>query len=555
VQFPLSFLRRAFFGAALALSMAQAGAQAATQPAAEPAAEPPRFDILEFEVVGNTVLPDAQIEAAVMPFMGPQHNLNDVEAARAALEKLYQGAGYLTVFVDIPDQRVDEGTVRLQVTEGRVDRLSVTGSRYYAQGRIRAIAAEVAEGQVPNFNVVQVQVAALSRSETRRVQPVLKPGAVPGTVDVELKVADQLPAGASIEFNNNHAAGVTPLHVVANLHYDNLLQREHSISLTLMSTPTAPEQSKVAVLGYTVPFESGNSLSASLIHSNSNVATLGGTQALGKGTTVGLRYLRSLGPLPLNGWHALTLGADYKDLQEQTIFGASSISTPLRYAPLQLGYSGGLGSARWQSQWGLNLGYGFGPLLRREVRDCPSAGGGIAPVDQFACKRAGADGSFLTARLDLRQSLITGDWGMLSARGVGQLANEPLVSAEQFVLGGSDTVRGYYDSSALGDGGLLGSLEWRRDFAPLLRRTAGEAASANLREFSLLAFFDGGRVYTQNALPGTPVHETLASIGLGLRLQTTTGLNLSLDFAHALKDIAGQNVPGALLHLRLGQKL
>jgi len=547
----LPLLRRALAGAALALSLAHAGAQGT----AAPAAEPPRFDILEFEVVGNSVLPDAQIELAVMPFMGPQHSLNDVEGARAALEKLYQTAGYLTVFVDIPDQRVDEGVVRLQVTEGRVDRLSVTGSRYYAQGRIRALAAEVAEGQVPNFNVVQDQVAALSRSETRRVQPVLKPGAVPGTVNVELKVADQLPAGASIELNNNHAAGVTPLHVVANLHYDNLLQREHSISLTLMSTPSAPEQSKVAVLGYTVPFESGNSLSGSVIYSNSNIATLGGTQALGKGTTVGLRYLRSLGQLPYNGWHALSLGADYKNLQEQTIFGASSISTPLRYAPLQLGYSGGLASARWATQWGLNLVYSFAPLLRRDVTDCPSAGGGITPVDQFACKRSGADGSFLTAKLDLRQTLITTDWGQLSLRGVGQLANEPLVSAEQFVLGGAETVRGYYDSSALGDGGLLGSLEWRRDFAPLLRRMAGEAASANLREISLLAFFEAGRTYTQSALPGTPGRETLASIGLGLRLQTTTGFNLSLDFAHALKDIAGQNVPGALLHLRLGQKL
>ncbi|MDY0743327.1 POTRA domain-containing protein [Paucibacter sp. R3-3] len=525
-----------------------------TTPAGAQPAEAPRFDIMEFQVVGNTVLPDSQIEQAVMPFMGPQLSLDQVEAARMALEKLYQGAGYLTVFVDIPDQRVDDGVVRLQVTEGKVDRLSVTGSRYYAQGRIRAGAAEVAEGQVPNFNVVQQQVAALSRSETRRVQPVLKPGALPGTVDVELKVSDQLPAGASIEMNNSHAAGVVAPHVVANLHYDNLFQREHSASLTLMGTPTAPEQSKVAVAGYAVPFDDGDSLSASLIWSNSNVATLGGTQALGKGTTLGLRYLKSL-TAPWNGWHALTVGADYKDLQEQTVFGGGSISTPLRYVPVQAAYSGGYGSERWLSQWNLTLNYGFAPLLRREVPNCPSANGGIAPVDQFACKRAGSDGSFTTAKLDLRQTLQTADWGQVSLHAVGQLANEPLQNSEQFVLGGVDTVRGYYDSSALGDGGLFGSLEWRRDFAPMLRRAAGEAASANLREMTLLAFFDGGRVYTQHALPGTPGHETLGSVGLGLRFQSATGLSLSLDLARAFKDLPGQAVPGSYLHVRLGQKL
>ncbi len=518
-------------------------------------AEAPRFDILEFEVAGNTVLPEAQVEQAVMPFMGPQLSLAEVEAARTALEKAYQGAGYLTVFVDIPDQRVDGGVVRLQVTEGKVDRLSVTGSRYYAQGRIRAGAAEVAEGQVPNFNVVQQQVAALSRSETRRVQPVLKPGAVPGTVEVELKVSDQLPLGASFEVNNNHAAGIAPLHAVANIHYDNLFQREHSIGLTLMGTPTASAQSKVAVGSYTVPIGSeGESLGATLVWSNSNVATLGGTQALGKGTTLGLRWLKPLAT-PWNGWQALNLGADWKDLQEQTVFGASSISTPLRYVPLQLGYSGGYGSDAWQSQWNLTLSYGFAPLLRREVANCPSANGGIAPVDQFACKRAGADGSFTTARFDLRQTLSAGDWGQLALRTAGQLSNEPLASAEQFVLGGADSVRGYYDSTALGDGALLGSLEWRRDMAPAMRRRAGEAASAGLRELTLLAFVDGGRVYTQHALPGTFGHQTLASAGVGLRLQTNAGMSLSLDYAHALKDLPGQAVPGSYLHLRLGQKL
>ncbi|TNY02666.1 ShlB/FhaC/HecB family hemolysin secretion/activation protein, partial [Escherichia coli] len=63
-----------------------------------------------------------------------------------------------------------------------MEKLYVTGSRYFDQGRIRAVASELAEGQVPNFNVVQQQVAALSQTPERRVQPVLRPGREPGTV-------------------------------------------------------------------------------------------------------------------------------------------------------------------------------------------------------------------------------------------------------------------------------------------------------------------------------------------------------------------------------------
>ncbi|MFX7712944.1 hypothetical protein ABTJ93_19625, partial [Acinetobacter baumannii] len=83
------------------------------------------------------------------------------------------------------------------------------------------------EGQVPNFNVVQQQVAALSQTPERRVQPVLRPGREPGTVEAELKVSDKLPLGGSVDINNAAAAGTAALRSAVNLHYDNLFQRDH----------------------------------------------------------------------------------------------------------------------------------------------------------------------------------------------------------------------------------------------------------------------------------------------------------------------------------------
>ena len=139
----------------------------------------PRFDVYEYEIEGNTVLPVAAVERAVTAHLGPERSLGDVEAARAALEKAYQDAGYVTVFVDLPEQEVREGVVRLRVLEGQVSRLKVTESRYYDQGRIRAVVSELAAGKVPNFNVVQAQLAEVNRTEERRVQPILRPGPLP----------------------------------------------------------------------------------------------------------------------------------------------------------------------------------------------------------------------------------------------------------------------------------------------------------------------------------------------------------------------------------------
>ena len=82
----------------------------------------PRFDILEYEVLGNSLLPDLAIEQAVTPYLGEGRALGDVDAARAALLQRYQDAGYLSVQVLIPEQKVDGGVVRLQVVEAPVHR-------------------------------------------------------------------------------------------------------------------------------------------------------------------------------------------------------------------------------------------------------------------------------------------------------------------------------------------------------------------------------------------------------------------------------------------------
>ena len=113
------------------------------------AAEEDRFDIFEFQVEGNSVLPALTIEETVYPFLGEMKSFKEVEGARAALEKAYHDAGYLSVLVDIPEQDVKAATVRLNVVEAQVERLKVTGSRYYSLGYIKSKTPDLAEGSVP----------------------------------------------------------------------------------------------------------------------------------------------------------------------------------------------------------------------------------------------------------------------------------------------------------------------------------------------------------------------------------------------------------------------
>ena len=185
-----------------------------------PKAEP-HFDILEYQVEGSTVLSALEIERAVYPHLGYGKSMVNVEAARVSLERAFQESGYLTVSVDIPEQDVDKGVVRLRVNEGKVGRVRVTGSRYYELGKIKDKAADLKPGTVPYFPSVQKQLAGLNRTEDRRVTPSLKPSRSPGKVDVELKVEDKAPFHAGIELNDRYSANTKRLRLSGFVRYEN----------------------------------------------------------------------------------------------------------------------------------------------------------------------------------------------------------------------------------------------------------------------------------------------------------------------------------------------
>jgi hemolysin activation/secretion protein len=535
----MTFLARSCLWVALCLSCVDVAAQTAPAPAppasaSAPADAQPHFDILEFQVEGNTVLPDAAIEQAVTPFLGPDRAMDSVEAARAELEKVYQGGGYLTVFVDVPEQRIENGVVILHVTQGRVARLKVSGSRYFSQGYIRTHVPELAEGSVPNFNEVQRQLAAVNRTEERRVQPLMRAGVEPGTVDTELKVSDKLPLFGSAEINNHAAANTTPLRLSATARYENLFQLDHSLSLTLATAPVHPSQSRVVSLNYAIPGADQATWVGYALNSDSNVAAVGDVNVLGKGTTVGLRWIRPFGAIAEQS-HSVTLGLDYKDVQQQTTAGGSTISTPLRYLPLQFGYNGSFDEgALGQTQLGLTSTLAFRRILSRNVAACP---GGEA--DQFACQRQDGDGSFATLRGDLRQSWPIGSLGSLHLHGAAQAATGPVPSGEQFAIGGAETVRGYFEAEEAGDRGLLGSLEWHSpDLGePLSRwmRRDGSTATNLWTQTYVLAFFDGAREWVFDPATGQAPHHALGSYGVGFRAHFAKSFSSEFDLARPFR--------------------
>ena len=487
-------------------------AGAAVAPAALPA-----FDVWEFRVLGNTTLPGAAVERVVYPFLGAHKTTSDVEAARAALERSYRDAGYATVFVDIPEQKVTNGIVRLRVTEGRLDRVRITGSRYFSNGQIRAALPALSSGQVPVLPEVQAQLGALNRATgDRSIIPVLKAGRAPGTVDGELKVKDTLPLHGSLEVNDRYTADTSRLRVTAALSYDNLFQRQHSLALQYQTAPQHRKDVQAEVASYSFPVHSWGNSTVVLyaVDSQTDVATLGTLSVLGTGQIYGLKWLRPL-PGSTAFFQSLSLGVDYKDLLENIRLSATEeVKTPIRYLNWNGGWTGTLHGAHSVSS--LNAGIGFG------VR------GVVNKFAAFENKRFKGAPNYFNLRLGAQQTRDLGRNLQLFGRISGQLTEHPLVNSEQFGIGGEDTVRGYLESSELGDLGYAATFEVREPwpFQPL-----GLPPGAAY----LLVFYDRGMVRVVDQLPGLSSRFDLASWGAGFRVNGWHGLTLAFDWAQAQK--------------------
>ncbi len=222
-------------------------AQEPPAPVAAPSSEPApqrKVNINEYVVRGNTTLDIRTIEKTVTPFLGPDRTLKDIEDARAALLAVYQAKGYQSVYVDLPEQQVTGGVVILQVNETRVGRVRVTGAEYTSPRLVREGVPALQEGKVPDFTQAQTELSTLNRAD-RQVIPVVRPGAVPGTMDVDLKVDDKSPVHASIGLNNDRSAETRPLRMTASVSHDNLWQLGHRASLSFFGAPQDFSQARV----------------------------------------------------------------------------------------------------------------------------------------------------------------------------------------------------------------------------------------------------------------------------------------------------------------------
>jgi hemolysin activation/secretion protein len=542
-------------------SQAENPAQSSTPPPNE--TETPGFPILEFVVEGSTLLSRDKINEVLNKYKGQGKTIKDIERARVELEKAYQQLGYPTVLVVVPEQTVEQGTVRMDVIEGRLSKIEVTQNRYFSKWNIRLKLPSVRIGTLlyePDF---VKQLDAVNANPDLKIAPVLKPGSEQGSVELELRAKDRLPFHAKITADNKGPFTTPANRLTWEAQYANLWDADNILTLQTTQTPTDWGAVQAYGFSYVAPVVWPDKLLAvyaSKVLSNSVLAGTslplnGGNVAVaGNATMAGARYL-----FPIfkesKFRHQLSLGVDFKRLEETEAtfpgnLGTALVLGPVQYLPASISYTGTYPDPYGVTTFTASLVGYVGGLIpgggKKDFRGDPNN------IDAFPGQRAASTGTFGVVKPSLSR-IQPLPWDFLfSARIDGQWATEPLIPAEAYFAGGMDTVRGYVQSSALGDNAFF----WRAElYTPNLpsvpldyfwqRRRSSEWKAT----IKFLWFYDYARLWVQQAPLGQTDVFRLEGVGGGLRLKfEPINLAVSFDQAVALQDAAGTRKGDTFAH-------
>jgi len=526
-----------------------------------------RFAVTTFQVEGNTILDQANIDRLLETHKGGERQMKDVEQARLELEKLYHSAGYPTVLVNVPEQTIENGVVRLQIVEGHLLSITVTGNEHYSWSNIRGKMPSLTPGALIYEPTFVKELAAVNGNPDLNVAPVLKPGEVPGTVDLELKVKDRLPVHGKLEADNKGPITTPRERMVAEIQHTNVFGGDEILTVNTVQTPTDWGAVQNYGMSFVYPVIWPNHILAiygSKSKSSSVLAgaaiTVGGAADVaiaGNATVAGARYIFPVFPGGENT-HQLSVGFDYKRLEKtEASFpdgGSAVVLSPIQYTPASLGYTG-----FYPDRYGLSKvaftakGYVAGLIGGGSKKDFAGD-----PNDPFnhPGNRAGSTGTFavLQGGLDRLQPLPE-DFA-LNVHVDGQWASQPLIPAEQYFAGGMDSVRGYLTYEAIGDHAIRGRAEVVTPEVltiPVDRIWQRRKSSDYTLKVRFVTFYDTAKLWVAQAPPGQTSHFLLEGVGGGIRVKFPKDLGqLMVDSGWALRDTLNTRRGSNFVHFSVG---
>lgn len=491
------------------------------------------FEVTRYEVVGDALLGAAPIATLLAPYTGRARTFADVQRAMESLEDAYRSQGFSVVKVSLPEQELNQGTVRLVVAAARIGKVQVVGNTHFDSANIRASVPGLVEGKAPNITRISASLRTANENPAKKTVLTLQSAGSDDEVNATLQVVDEKPWAAGLTLDNAGTDKTGKTQISAQLQHFNVAGLDHTLSLQYTTTVEQPGSVHVYGVGYHVPLYAwGDSLDlyGSYSDVDSGLVSTGAFNLLvsGKGTVLGGRYNHNLARRG-NYESRLLFGWEQKAYQNNLGYQGFQLGSDVTVRPLSLTYAGD-----WSHGAGGSTNY-----YLTGVRNV--AGGDRGSEADFTRIRAGAATGYGLLRYGIGHTQVwPSDW-QLRVLLNGQWTQDALVPGEQFGAGGATSVRGYGERALADDQGRVANLEL---YTPGL-------CSGGALQCRLLAFVDTGSVTRNNPLPGERRDASITSAGIGVRAAVGRQWSMQMDVAQVLADSDAHSKGDTRVHLKM----
>ncbi len=480
------------------------------------------FNVTGFSITGENPLSD-DISEIFKPYIGQHSSLDSLYAAKEALENVLLENGYTFYRVSLPPQTLEGGIVKLNIKAFKVVEALVEGNVFFSDENIRASIPSLSPNKSLKVTDVSNNIALVNFNPSKSLALSFKASEVPGALSAVLSVKDTNPVSYFSLLNNEGTKETKLSRFSLGYQNNNLFDKDHSITLTYTTSPEDVNGIVQYGLNYKVPLYDHGAIISLLISSSTvdSGEVANGFQVKGSGNVFGLTYLRPLSR-DRNYKHSFYLALNNSQFDNNVTVSGLPTGSDITSSPFTIGYDGGWVYPRNQFNYHIDVASNI-------------SGGRNNKDADYQAVRTGAKSDWRVIHYSMNYGHSFENKNSFNVRVQGQAASEPLISGEQFGIGGVATVRGYEERSVLGDYGYQLSLEYR-----LLPITDYRV--------SLFVFTDYAKVKRNNLQAGELESTDISSTGFGLNWSYKRNMSLKINAGYALKDV----LPGSVSQIEKG---
>ncbi|MDB9495480.1 ShlB/FhaC/HecB family hemolysin secretion/activation protein [Spirulina major CS-329] len=470
----------------------------------------PRLTINRFEFAGNTAFSAAELTTVVAAYVGRSLTLAEIQAASQAITQHYQDQGYITSGAFVPPQSVQDGVMRVQILEGGVETINVTGVRRLDRGYIRQRVAGAVRSPLNQGDLLNALQRLKRDPLIESIAAELSTGTQPGMNILDLRVVERDAFDLDFSVDNQRSPSVGSDRRQVNFSHGNLTGRGDRFTVGWVNTEGSNSLNN---LSYTVPINARNgTLSASYGRSENAIieTPFDALDISSRSHNYQFTYRQPIHQTDSTDF-ALSLSLSHQT--SQTFLGFDDIGPfPLSFGADENGRTT-ITALRFVQEYSHRSGRDVF-ALRSQFSLGLDALHSTINIDPIP------DSTFATWRLQSQYLRLLAPQTIALLRTDLQLADQGLLAAEQFAIGGASTVRGYRQDFRTADNGFFASAELR---VPILRIPQWATL------LQLTPFVDYGFVWNSSEFTADNP-STLASFGLGSLLRIGDRFSARLDW-------------------------